>query len=1337
MADLKAVQEFVNSRESARLDSKEFERQLLELYKGPTPLEDYPSGPDAPDAGDAMDGGGVLPEGDGIAILDDEELLKRSNRKGILKGVGIENALEKKILSGWRLPEDDSDPYFRGMRYNEIQDLRKMQRVVLGEEEINPNEEEAARALAKGVETTLNSLWGLKDLPARLSGEEVSDRPFSEAFDIDPIVLDTKWGPFLESTVHYSSLGIGIMGAIAASPFTLPTIGGGASVLSKVSTGILQGSIIGVGQDAISIRSHEQNASRMLIDRWPGFERLVGRLATNNTDSPLWIYLKNILEGLGFEAVLGGAAELLGQGLSAAKRAKAGAKNKTSVLTDLEDVFKQAEAKGKAEFDEQDQFLRTISELERRQTTGQEITIKAEDVPPAPYMGTRGHKDPGKTDSWQGSPLARSTPYDNFNNLNKIEAEEPYGSVASIFSSLEYENLATDGAFKNLIGRVKRGLIEDQRFKDILASAKRKGKSTYATFRKSFDRYAELSGLDFKHPKADWEEFFKKTGLTVEDVLTYDTVINSTFKTVRDLANAAKEVKRLNGNIFAVDGPMKSIADRLVAGFDLLNYNRRVVRSDVKNADKAMFSIHKESLEGVDLLMNFLDREAPEELVDQVLKFLSTAHRSGNMADFDNWMRQKMTGGDMLPGRNKQGALMDEIDQLQINSFFGPKTLQRALWGTGFNAYLNQFNDVLGAALRYPITRDSKQFKAQFASLMSMIDFIPDAFRIFKGNLGEAFKKGADIDTRFTQYGRRHNIDEGYEQWLEFNGSESDKIVWNMWKVAHNLNGDTNVGRAASGISRAMDAGDKTFNELIRHKRVKEIAMRDALIAQQKGDISEITEEVLEAAGQLYEQKFYNEYGDLDLTKEAFTNNEFLEVTYRSALEGAAKAFSSFIEQIPWIKPWYRFVRSGVNGLKVKTQNMPIIAGLLKKERDIFFANPNNLASVKKYGINNAWDLERMKGRQLARQAMGFGLVYIAGQKWLGGGLWGNGPNNQQMRNVFRDTEGEPNSIEIGGKRVSLDLFEPFDLLLKGVADVGENMALMGPEWAEGKLQAFAIATAFSEAATDETFLSAVGDMADFMRGEPGSLNRLATNLSNFVPFGGWRKWSGDVLGNAYREINSSIWNERGLLESGPIQAVRKANLLSERIAAEPLYPKYNILNGELFKKTNPIGAFWRATSMVGIEPGASKGQKLLWRSNYDLRVSTWTSPAPDSISLKDEAQLRSEFAKQIGLAKGPDGLNLEDWLNKQAEDPRIIASVNEMIKDRRNGVYDIDPMKSYYHNRIIRDRFDLHRNIGWAEVRRMPEAQLLIQKRLELQRRQNLKLRKTATQELPILQNK
>ena len=544
------------------------------------------------------------------------------------------------------------------------------------------------------------------------------------------------------------------------------------------------------------------------------------------------------------------------------------------------------------------------------------------------------------------------------------------------------------------------------------------------------------------------------------------------------------------------------------------------------------------------------------------------------------------------------------------------------------------------------------------------------------------------------------------------------------------------MGRAASGISRGMDAGDKTFNELIRHKRVKEIAMRDALIAQEKGDISEITEEVLDSAGQLYEQKFYNEFGDLDLKKEAFTNNEFLEVTYRSELEGPAKAFSAFIEQVPLVKPYFRFVRSGINGLKVKTQNMPILSAMLKKERDIFFADPNDLSSVKKYGIENPWDLERMKGRQFARQAVGMGLVYIAGQKWLSSGLWGNGPNNQQMRNLFRDTGGEPNTIEIGGKRVSLDLFEPFDLLLKGVADVGENMSLMGPEWAEGKLQAFAVATAFSEAATDETFLSAVGDLIDLMRGKPGAGNRMISNIAHFVPFGGWRRFAGQALTDSYREINSSIWSDRGLLESGPLQAIRKDNLTTEFLAKDPLPFKYNILNGEKFKETSVLGRLWRAGSMVAIEPGASPGQKLLWRSNYDIRLSSWHSPGPDSISLKDSGYLRSEFEKQIGLTK-INGRNLEQWLNHIAKDPRIIESVNQMLQDKKDGIYDLNPTKSYYHNQVIKDRFDRVRKIAWGKVRQLPEAQTLIQEKIDLKTREQIKLRKTATQELPILPNR
>ena len=59
------------------------------------------------------------------------------------------------------------------------------------------------------------------------------------------------------------------------------------------------------------------------------------------------------------------------------------------------------------------------------------------------------------------------------------------------------------------------------------------------------------------------------------------------------------------------------------------------------------------------------------------------------------------------------------------------------------------------------------------------------------------------------------------------------------------------------------------------------------------------------------------------------------------------------------------------------------------------------------------------------------GLVWIAGEKFLSSGLSGNGPADIGMRNVMRDTGWEMNTIELGGKRVPLDIFEPFGFILK------------------------------------------------------------------------------------------------------------------------------------------------------------------------------------------------------------------------------------------------------------------------------------------------------------------
>ena len=143
----------------------------------------------------------------------------------------------------------------------------------------------------------------------------------------------------------------------------------------------------------------------------------------------------------------------------------------------------------------------------------------------------------------------------------------------------------------------------------------------------------------------------------------------------------------------------------------------------------------------------------------------------------------------------------------------------------------------------------------------------------------------------------------------------------------------------------------------------------------------------------------------------------------------------------------------------------------------------------------------------------------------------------------------------------------------------------MGPQWAEDKLTAFSIATAFTEAATNQTYLSTLGDIVDVMRGEPGAVSRLTSTVTNFVPFAGWRRALGNTLTNQYREINTSIWSDINAMESGIVQRIRKANLATEALAPltgnEPLPLQYNMLNGKPLKETNILGRAFRANTLL------------------------------------------------------------------------------------------------------------------------------------------------------------
>ena len=129
--------------------------------------------------------------------------------------------------------------------------------------------------------------------------------------DFDPLSLSeydpkmkTWWGPMLASGVHFYGLGRMVSRSPAGKLLPSPTTVKGDVVIGAIGS-------------AISAESQEASMTQRLYDSkitqkipWAGEflqEQVVGRLPTRTTpeDHPLMKTFKNVLEGMGFDAVIG------------------------------------------------------------------------------------------------------------------------------------------------------------------------------------------------------------------------------------------------------------------------------------------------------------------------------------------------------------------------------------------------------------------------------------------------------------------------------------------------------------------------------------------------------------------------------------------------------------------------------------------------------------------------------------------------------------------------------------------------------------------------------------------------------------------------------------------------------------------------------------------------------------------------------------------------------------------------------------------------------------------------------------------------------------------------
>ena len=1164
---------------------------------------------------------------------------------------------------------------------------------------------EVQSAIGGGLQDTASSVVTLPERAIDMfSGEMQEEQATDEGYgaewddwfvdDANPIETKTWWGGALRSLVHFGSLAAAIIPAAKVA---------GVTAASTALGSLVRGAAIGATSDVISKYSQEDNGLEILRDRYNFIDT---PLSTKDVDHPAMKTLKNVVEGMGIGVIFDAASMLIGKGVKKIRKGKGG----KEIIEDGASVEVQKAVKREIDVDSQIKE-RGINDLSKPEYTA--------------------YKNSEISDPWQGAPTSNGKVSDVRDQLNRIgkESGAELGSTDSLTSAARLPSYTTpietelvvrsSEMAEDHVVEILGEFMTDARLQGEIQAAKKQGKTLAEIWGDSAELIKEVyEGRNTSDltPEEFWARMFEAPTIikegTPDEIRIWDPekasasrlIIGSLMRELRDAGIGARELADI-ADLGDIDGPAKAIYEKIIAGLTQIKLSSMKTsgqlrafgagKQSLKQLNQAVDKQVAESIDAFKLAFKVAGDSANDDLFKAYMEIISMSNDIRTVKDFDNWVRKKLKGGD-FNGEAKTGVLIKELEGMMINSVLsGPKTSVRAIMGTGTATFLRPISQVLGATL----TGDVTTRKASISALTGMIETIPEAWTLFKTKLNSYWSGDiATVQSRFSEYTKGDEQWAIFSDWIENSGKATlgDKAAFYMANMARALNDN----KFLTYSTKIMAATDDTFGYILARAKGKEKAMRAAIDAVSRGDVVEITPQLLKN----YEDRFLSTVLDQDGNIiDAATLYAKKEATLTTDLTGFSKGLNEVFDKAPWAKPFFLFARTGVNGLALTAKHTPGFNFLVKEYNEIATATVDNLADVKKYGITTVEELANAKALQTGRLAIGGGIITMASMHFMNGGLTGNGPADRQQRRAWIDGGYKPRTITIGGVQVSYDSFEPFNLILSTIADIGDYSQLMGEEWTEDNLQKLALVVA--QGITSKSYLAGLQQFVDLFGGTPGQAERIIGSLmNNIIPMSSARNELGKLFNPHMKELNSGIW-----------QSIRNRNLITEGLAVKELPTKYDLLNGKPIRDWDFPTRMFNMFSPVQINLDQSPGRKLLFESKYDMRMSTLSSP--DGLSLKNNARLRSLFQKAIG------DQNLERKLNKLARNPKIINSINQMQADLNAGIREMDPRSAYMHNQLIHELFTNARKKAWATLIKDPEVLELIeeQRRLEAQNYRSL----------------
>ena len=443
----------------------------------------------------------------------------------------------------------------------------------------------------------------------------------------DPIITKTWWGQLLRGTVHFGSLAVGtVLAAKGLAATGIPLLAGGASALLGAGN-VTRAIAIGGMSDLISKESDGHNALAAMRDRYGWIDT---PLSTKETDHPIMMKMKNIVEGMGIGLAFDGAAYLLGKGGKAVKR----------------------------------QIVRRNGSIEDQTTTAALAQLRRNETQ------FRADKNKPFADRHQGAHTSTVDPGDARDQLQRTRKDwgSEDGSTGGVTTAVERERIARyGGTTDEIVESTLKGLMSTEKFARELDAVKGNRALLSELWRDSVESFHQITkGRDPMDMSPDeyLQDLFDRKPATIpigdevyetwagETVVTADLVVGDLLKKLRDTGIAGRELRDIV-SLDDIDGPAKQIVDTMLTAL-FQTKKSRFVASDyfrsfgagktkaqlndaVNNAVKSDMADVKESI----LSMLKIAKDDPDDnLLNALFEAFSMMKNVNSLDDFDNWLKQ-------------------------------------------------------------------------------------------------------------------------------------------------------------------------------------------------------------------------------------------------------------------------------------------------------------------------------------------------------------------------------------------------------------------------------------------------------------------------------------------------------------------------------------------------------------------------------------------------------------------------------------------------------------------------------------------------------------------------